>query len=75
MKHLDRVEMNKKKLAMRVRARLRLEAQEAYAERLNDLLPALEAEHDQLALDGNFAELPEVFGAATAKTVKARRAA
>lgn len=47
MKKLDKVELAKKILAMRVRARLRLRAQEQYAQELNDILPDLEKAFDQ----------------------------
>lgn len=61
MRELTKIELNKKILAMRVRAKLRLRSQEQYVRELNAQLPALEAEHDRLAHQDELMEIPEAF--------------
>lgn len=52
MKRLGTIELAKKKMAMRVRAMLRLKAQEAYVDELNELLPAAEILFDKKVQQG-----------------------
>ena len=52
MKKLDRVSLDKKLMALRVRAFVRLRANEQYHIELNDALPAAEAHFDQAVLEG-----------------------
>ena len=61
MTKLTQIQMEKKRLAMRVRAKLRLAHQEAYAEELNELLPALEAKFDKQSLDGRIPKALAAF--------------
>jgi hypothetical protein len=52
MKRLGTIELAKKKMAMRVRAMLRLKAQEQYLDELNELLPASEILFDKKVQQG-----------------------
>jgi hypothetical protein len=52
MKRLGTIELAKKKMAMRVRAMLRLKAQEQYLDELNEMLPAAEILFDKKVQQG-----------------------
>ena len=52
MKRLGTIELAKKKMAMRVRAMLRLKAQEQYVDELNELLPEAEILFDKKVQQG-----------------------
>jgi hypothetical protein len=52
LKRLGTIELAKKKMAMRVRATLRLKAQEQYLDELNELLPEAEIAFDKKVQQG-----------------------
>lgn len=56
MRKLDKIDLEKKRMAMRVRAALRLKAQEQYLEDLNEVLPDALAAFDKKTKLG---ELPK----------------
>lgn len=58
MNKLTDIQMAKRKMAMRVRARLRLKAAEQYLDDLDAILPALEHKFDQATLEGK--KLPPI---------------
>lgn len=66
MKRLGKIELEKRKMAMRVRAALRLRAAEMYLEELNEVLPTAEIQFDKKVMQGQLPapiDIKKIIGA------------
>jgi hypothetical protein len=74
MRQLTQDELDARKEAMRVRAMLRLEANEGYLDKLNAILPAVEADRERLGQDGRRKRIKPLNIAARSFGVKTPKA-